>query len=122
MVIFEEKIRESNTLFREHQRIMDIPRRLSQQNEYVQLTPLALHKVTHHDSQLLELLHDLNQSAQVPPSHRYDLRLPSTALNPSYTDGTNTLPCEKSYASFLSLPYASPDTMKIPNNAIKTAQ
>jgi hypothetical protein len=35
MVKFEEKMRESNTLFREEQRILDISRRLSEQNEYV---------------------------------------------------------------------------------------
>lgn len=29
-------------------------------------------------SQLLELLHDLNQAPQVPPSHRYDLQPPAT--------------------------------------------
>ena len=39
MVIFEEKMRESNRLFRDHVRVMDISRRLSEQNESV---PLAL--------------------------------------------------------------------------------
>jgi hypothetical protein len=33
MVKFEEKMRESNTLFREEQRIIDISRRLAEQNE-----------------------------------------------------------------------------------------
>jgi len=33
MVKFEEKMRESNNLFREEQRIFDISRRLSEQNE-----------------------------------------------------------------------------------------
>jgi hypothetical protein len=33
MVKFEEKMRESNTLFKEEQRILDISRRLSEQNE-----------------------------------------------------------------------------------------
>jgi hypothetical protein len=33
MVKFEEKMRESTTLFKEEQRILDISRRLSEQNE-----------------------------------------------------------------------------------------
>jgi len=57
MVKFEEKMRESNTLFREEQRILDISRRLSEQND-----------------QLLELLYDLNRCPQIPPQRRYDLR------------------------------------------------
>ena len=35
MVKFEEKMRESNTLFKEEQRILDISRRLAEQNEFV---------------------------------------------------------------------------------------
>jgi IEC3 subunit of the Ino80 complex, chromatin re-modelling len=37
MVVFEDRMRESNTLYREHQRILDISRRLSEQNEYFSL-------------------------------------------------------------------------------------
>lgn len=35
MVNFEDKMRESTTLYREQQRILDISRRLSEQNEYI---------------------------------------------------------------------------------------
>lgn len=37
MVTFDQKMRESNQLFREHVRVMDISRRLSEQNESVTL-------------------------------------------------------------------------------------
>ncbi|EXJ59696.1 hypothetical protein A1O7_03842 [Cladophialophora yegresii CBS 114405] len=57
MVTFEEKMRESNSLFKEEQRITDIAQRLAEQTD-----------------QLLELLLELNSCPQVPPRLRYDLR------------------------------------------------
>ena len=45
MVVFEDKMRESNTLYREHQRILNISRRLSEQNEYV-LTNIPVRSCT----------------------------------------------------------------------------
>jgi len=59
MVTFEERMRESNSLFKEEQRIMDISLRLAEQTD-----------------QLLELLLELNSCPQVPPRLRYDLTLP----------------------------------------------
>ncbi|ETI29463.1 hypothetical protein G647_01916 [Cladophialophora carrionii CBS 160.54] len=56
MVTFEEKMRESNSLFKEEQRITDIAQRLAEQTD-----------------QLLELLLELNACPQVPPRLRYDL-------------------------------------------------
>jgi hypothetical protein len=78
-------MRESNTLYREHQRVLDVSRRLSEQNEYVLLLVRLFSLYSSPRSQLLELLHDLNQAPQVPPSHRYDLQPPSTVgRQPSY--------------------------------------
>jgi len=59
MVTFEEKMRESNSLFKEEQRIMDVSQRLAEQTD-----------------QLLQLLLELNSCPQVPPSLRYDLSTP----------------------------------------------
>ncbi len=42
--IFEEKMRESNNLFREEQRATDIARRLQENNEYVQFSTVILHR------------------------------------------------------------------------------
>jgi hypothetical protein len=36
MVVFEENMRESNSLFKEEQRLLDISQRLAEQNEYDQ--------------------------------------------------------------------------------------
>ncbi|KAI1608622.1 IEC3 subunit of the Ino80 complex, chromatin re-modelling-domain-containing protein [Exophiala viscosa] len=60
MVTFEEKTRESTSLFKEEQRILDISQRLAEQTD-----------------QLLQLLVDLNSCPQVPPRLRYDLKPPS---------------------------------------------
>ncbi|KAK4942458.1 hypothetical protein LTR10_017754 [Elasticomyces elasticus] len=57
MVTFEEKTRESTSLFKEEQRILDISQRLAEQTD-----------------QLLQLLVDLNTCPQVPPRLRYDLK------------------------------------------------
>ncbi|KIW11252.1 hypothetical protein PV08_10552 [Exophiala spinifera] len=56
MVTFEEKMRESTSLFKEEQRIQDISQRLAEQTD-----------------QLLQLLTELNACPQVPPRLRYDL-------------------------------------------------
>ncbi|KAK5449570.1 hypothetical protein LTS15_008645 [Exophiala xenobiotica] len=60
MVTFEEKTRESTTLFKEEHRILDISQRLAEQTD-----------------QLLQLLVDLNSCPQIPPRLRYELRSPS---------------------------------------------
>jgi IEC3 subunit of the Ino80 complex, chromatin re-modelling len=91
MVMFEDKMRESNTLYREHQRILDISRRLSEQNEYVFLLVTLVYLCSNITSQLLELLHDLNDAPQVPPSHRYDLQPPGAETKESqHEDQTET--------------------------------
>jgi len=75
MVKFEEKMRESTTLFKEEQRILDISRRLSEQNEYVLAKKQrSTHNIDYPPSQILELLHELNRCPQVPPRLRYDLQ------------------------------------------------
>ncbi|KAF7504162.1 hypothetical protein GJ744_002631 [Endocarpon pusillum] len=145
MVKFEDRMRESNNLYSKHQRLLDISRRLGEQND-----------------QLLELLHDLNAAPQVPPSHRYDLQppatihkelehdderkttfsdpnIPSAALreahqssrngNTSISDSRQTEESMrqskdpkpmKSYASLSKIPYASFNNSKLDNNPIDT--
>ncbi|KAK6387636.1 hypothetical protein, variant [Exophiala oligosperma] len=56
MVTFEEKMRESTSLFKEEQRLQDISQRLTEQTD-----------------QLLQLLTELNSCPQVPPRLRYNL-------------------------------------------------
>lgn len=83
MVSFEEKMRESNTLFKEEQRIHDIAQRLSEQTECA-LSPLTYHiqLANRMYSQLLQLLLDLNSRPQVPKTLRYDLKPPGHAAVP----------------------------------------
>ncbi|KAJ9611453.1 hypothetical protein H2200_004637 [Cladophialophora chaetospira] len=66
MVTFEERMRESNALFREEQRIMDISQRLAEQTD-----------------QLLELLLDLNSCPQVPSRLRYNLKSAAESNQPN---------------------------------------
>ncbi|KAI9719049.1 MAG: hypothetical protein M1812_003679 [Candelaria pacifica] len=53
---FEEKMKESSTLFKEEQRALDIAKRLQEQND-----------------QLLDLLIDVNNASRIPPQYRFDL-------------------------------------------------
>jgi IEC3 subunit of the Ino80 complex, chromatin re-modelling len=55
MVRFEDRMKESNTLYKEHQRILDVSRRLSEQNEYVATTSFSNPTYTH--------LHQVNYSS-----------------------------------------------------------
>src|SRR2546430_876617 len=57
---FEDKMRDSDILFKQEQAAIDTARRLVEQND-----------------QILELLLDVNNSIHIPPHHRYNLRLPS---------------------------------------------
>ncbi|RMD40995.1 hypothetical protein DV735_g4123, partial [Chaetothyriales sp. CBS 134920] len=56
MVHFQQKMQESNSLFKDEQRMLDISLRLAEQTD-----------------QLLDLLVELNSLPQVPPSLRFDL-------------------------------------------------
>ncbi|RMZ82207.1 hypothetical protein DV738_g1825, partial [Chaetothyriales sp. CBS 135597] len=56
MVHFQQKMQESNSLFKDEQRMLDISLRLAEQTD-----------------QLLDLLTELNSLPQVPPSLRFDL-------------------------------------------------
>ncbi|KAI9824635.1 MAG: hypothetical protein M1819_000836 [Sarea resinae] len=58
--LFEEKMKESNALFKEEQKAMETARRLQEKND-----------------QLLDLLLDLNESSHLAPQYRYDLESPS---------------------------------------------
>lgn len=62
MVKFERQMRESSTLFRDQQRILDISQRIAEQND-----------------QILSMLLELNSHPQIPPRLRYDLRDPASA-------------------------------------------
>ena len=79
---FKERMRESAKLYDEEQHAMRLARRLQEQNEYYfpQLTLSDIGANT--NSQLLELLLDVNESIRLSPSLRYDLRSPT----PNATD------------------------------------
>ena len=62
MVKFERQMRESSTLFRDQQRILDISQRIAEQND-----------------QILCMLLELNYHPQVPSRLRFDLRDPAAA-------------------------------------------
>ncbi|MCJ1471486.1 hypothetical protein MMC13_000125 [Lambiella insularis] len=57
---FKERMRISNSLFDEEQRLVKVARRLQEQND-----------------QLLDLLLEANESTRIPPHLRYDLRSPT---------------------------------------------
>ena len=77
-------MRESNVLFREEQRIVDISRRLNEQNEYFEALESAVEGNANKDSsQLLELLHDLNRCPQITSRLRDDLQPSGTRLQKS---------------------------------------
>ncbi|KAL3424233.1 hypothetical protein PVAG01_03514 [Phlyctema vagabunda] len=63
-VHFDEKMRLSNDYYTEEQKATDTARRLAQEND-----------------RLLDLLLDVNNSAQIPPHHRFDLSLDTPALS-----------------------------------------
>ncbi|KAL9112293.1 MAG: hypothetical protein Q9227_003411 [Pyrenula ochraceoflavens] len=56
MVKFEEKMRDSNVLFKEEQKMIEISRRLAEQTDAI-----------------LDMLIEINDSAHVHPTYRYDL-------------------------------------------------
>ena len=58
-------MRESNSLFKDQQRLFDISQRIAEQND-----------------QILALLLELNTQPQIPPRLRYDLREPAIANRP----------------------------------------
>lgn len=60
MVKFERQMRESSTLFRDQQRILDISQRIAEQND-----------------QILSMLLELNSHPQIPARLRFDLRDPA---------------------------------------------
>ncbi|KAI9813588.1 MAG: hypothetical protein M1827_003657 [Pycnora praestabilis] len=57
---FDEKMRESNNLFKEEHRAMETARRIQEEND-----------------QLLDLLLEINNSSHIPTQHRYDLHSPA---------------------------------------------
>ncbi|KAI9761005.1 MAG: hypothetical protein M1835_000069 [Candelina submexicana] len=77
---FEEKMKESSSLFKEEQRALDIARRLQEQNEYVtpQTFPIYFGLLTFTSSQLLDLLLDVNNASRIPPQYRFDLASPTS--------------------------------------------
>ncbi|KAK5057753.1 hypothetical protein LTR84_011754 [Exophiala bonariae] len=83
MVTFEEKMRESNTLFKEEQRIQDIAQRLAEQTD-----------------QLLQLLLDLNSRPQVPKTLRYDLKPPGH-VGSSTSVAQETIDAEEGHSRLL---------------------
>lgn len=66
MVKFERQMRESSTLFRDHQRILDISQRIAEQND-----------------QIVSMLLELNAHPQIPSRLRFDLKDPASAKQPS---------------------------------------
>ncbi|PGH10688.1 hypothetical protein AJ80_07444 [Polytolypa hystricis UAMH7299] len=60
---FEQVMKESNDLFKEEMRILELSKRLKEQND-----------------QLLELLLELNTNVHIPPQLRYKLDLPDSEL------------------------------------------
>ncbi|KAL1956570.1 hypothetical protein VTO42DRAFT_7041 [Malbranchea cinnamomea] len=60
---FEHAMKESNALIKEELRIIDLAKRLKEQND-----------------QMLDLLLELNNSIRIPPHHRYKLSLPDDSL------------------------------------------
>lgn len=83
-------MKESNSFFKEEQKILEISRRLKEQNEYDQIKWPLLHYLADWDipSQLLDLLMELNECPQISPHLRYDLRAPDSpsTLSPSEAD------------------------------------
>ncbi|KAI9699715.1 MAG: hypothetical protein M1836_002749 [Candelina mexicana] len=74
---FEEKMKESSSLFKEEQRALDIARRLQEQND-----------------QLLDLLLDVNNASRIPPQYRFDLASPISqpSLDNNNKTKTESLP------------------------------
>ncbi|KAI9881557.1 MAG: hypothetical protein M1830_000121 [Pleopsidium flavum] len=91
---FEEKMRESNSLFREEQRATDIARRLQENND-----------------QLLDLLLDINDSCRIPPPLHFDLRSPSLEASdiPLPEPNDHSLGAEDSFAASAAFEEAKAD-------------
>lgn len=76
---FDEKMRESNTFCVEMQLAEETIRRLAIENESV-LPPIMNSELTRSCSRLLDLLLDVNESAQIPAEKRIDLTNGTPAL------------------------------------------
>ncbi|KAI1956872.1 hypothetical protein LOZ58_006004 [Ophidiomyces ophidiicola] len=72
---FELSMKESTSLVMEELRIIDLSKRLKEQND-----------------QLLELLLELNSSIRIPRHFRYDLSVPAEPLPKAYFPGSDSLP------------------------------
>ncbi|KAI9805658.1 MAG: hypothetical protein M1833_005150 [Piccolia ochrophora] len=105
-LVFDQKMRESDQLFRDEQRAQDAVRRLAEEND-----------------RLLELLLDVNDSAQIPLQHRYDLLSkppPSSAVpglepdDSSNSSAASSLP--KPFSNLLTVPHS--DLSSVPEKVL----
>jgi IEC3 subunit of the Ino80 complex, chromatin re-modelling len=72
---FDKVMEESNQLFLDEHKEIATARRLQEENEYVgNSRPRSSHSSPVHDSQLLDMLLDLNELTQIP--EKYELSLP----------------------------------------------
>ena len=74
MVKFEKSMSRNMNMFKEEQKVLDLTRRLAEQNEFVLADPRledTILMILY--SQLLSLLADLNSRSQIPSALRFDL-------------------------------------------------
>ena len=79
---FKERMRENSRYYDEEQQSQRIARRLQEQNECVWLSTFIISKLgLTLDSQILDLLYDINESTKIPPHLSYDVRSPTPSAS-----------------------------------------